>query len=86
MNFLTNILLHVVAMWQRAAEGQSDRMAPDMEVHMKQRHVAEFLQEENITPIDIHWCLLDMNEDQTAGVNTVRQWMVHFSSGDSYSG
>jgi len=30
---------HVVAVWQIAAEGQTDRMAPDMEVHMKQRCV-----------------------------------------------
>ena len=37
-----------------AAEGQSDRMAPDMEVYMKQRCVTEFLHVEKIAPIDIH--------------------------------
>jgi len=30
-------LLHVVAVWQMAAEGQSDKIAFDMEVHMKQK-------------------------------------------------
>ena len=33
--------------------GQSDRMASDMEVHMKQRCVIEFLYVEKIAPIDI---------------------------------
>jgi len=33
--FPTNILLHAVAVWQMTAEGQSDRMVPDMEVHKK---------------------------------------------------
>jgi len=46
-------------------EGQSDRMASDMEVHAKQRCATEFLREENIWPMDIHWCLLNAYEDQT---------------------
>jgi len=31
----TGILLPIVAVWQMAAEGQSDRMASDMEVYTK---------------------------------------------------
>lgn len=37
LNFPTHITLHVVAMWWMAAEGQFDRMAPDMEEHPEQR-------------------------------------------------
>lgn len=52
----------VEADWQYSVEfccrcqqrGSHDRRASDMEVHMKQRPVTEFLQEENITPTDIH--------------------------------
>ena len=39
----TNALLNFLAVGQMAAEGQSDKMASDMEVHMKQRCVTEFL-------------------------------------------
>jgi len=42
----TNIPLHFVAMWQMAAEGQSDKMVFDMDVHMKQRCVIEVLHAE----------------------------------------
>jgi len=52
-NFPANILLHFVAVWQRVAEGQSDKMAPDMEVHWKQRCGIEFLHVENIALVDI---------------------------------
>ena len=41
-------MLHFAAMWQTAAEGQSDRMASDMEVHMKQKCVTEFLHMEKM--------------------------------------
>ena len=74
-------------MQQIAAEGQSDRMASDMEVQMKQRCVAEFFHapmEEKIAPIDIHQCLMTVDGDQTVSVSTMR-WTVHFS-GDSNSG
>jgi len=43
LNRPTNILLYFVAMQQTTAEGQSDRMASDMEVQMKQRCGTEFL-------------------------------------------
>jgi len=36
------------------AQGQSDKMASDMEMRMKQRCAIEFLHMENIAPIDIH--------------------------------
>jgi len=65
------------------AEGQSDKMASDMEVRMKQRCVTEFLHAEKIAPNDIHRCLLNIYGDQTVDVSTVRQWVVCFSSGDS---
>jgi len=39
------IPLHVVAVQQMAAEGQSDKMITEMEVHMKQRCGTEFLLE-----------------------------------------
>jgi len=50
-------------------------MASDMELWMKQRCGVEFLHAENITPIDVHWCLLNVYRDQTVGVSTVR-WCV----------
>ena len=64
-------------------EGQCDRVASDMEVHMKQRCVTEFMNEEKMAPIDMHRYLLNVYGDQTVDVSTVRQWVMHFSSGDS---
>jgi len=46
LNIPTSIPLHVVAMQQIAAEGQSDKMASDTEVHTKQRCGTEFLRAE----------------------------------------
>jgi len=46
-----------------AAEGQSDKMASDMGMHMKQWCVTEFLHAERIAPIDIH-CFLNVDGDQ----------------------
>ena len=48
--------LAAVAMRQMAAEGQSDKMASDGEVRMKQMCVTGFSCEEKIAPIDIHPC------------------------------
>ena len=53
-NLPTSILLHVVAVQQMAAEGQSDRMASDMEVHMKQGCRTEFLHVGKMAPLAIH--------------------------------
>jgi len=65
------------------AEGQSYKMASGMEVRMKQRCVIEFVHAEKIAPNDIHRRLLNVYRDQTVGVSTVRQWVAHYSSGDS---
>ena len=61
-------------------------MASDMEVHMKHKRGTEFLHVEKGAPNGIHQHLLNVNRDQTVGVSTVREWVVHFSSGDSASG
>ena len=65
------------------AEGQSDKMASDMEVCMKQRCVFQFLHAKKIAPKDIHRHLLNVYRDQTLDVNTVRRWVERFSSGDN---
>ena len=39
-----------------AADGSRDKMTADMEVHLKQRYVTEFLHAEKMAPIDIHQC------------------------------
>jgi hypothetical protein len=83
LNLLANIPLNFVAVQHMTAVGQSDEMASDMEVRLKQRCVTEFLHAEKIAPNDIHQCLLNFYGDQTEDVNTVRRWMVRFNSGDS---
>ena len=65
------------------AEGQSDKMVSDMEVHMKQSWVTEFLHELRIAPSDIHWCLLNVFEEQTVDTSPVRRWVACFRSGNS---
>ena len=60
-------------------------MVSDMEVCVKQRGIIEFFYAEKMAPTDIHWLLLNFSGDQTAGLSTVRWWVVHFSSGDSGS-
>ena len=65
------------------AEGQSDRMASDTGVGMKQRCITEFLHVEKMAHADIRWHLVDIYGDQTVDVSTVRQWVVRFRSGDS---
>lgn len=45
--------------------------------------VVEFLYEEQMASIVIQWYFLNAYRYQTVDVNTVRQWVVHFSSGDS---
>ena len=66
-----------------AAERQSDTMASDMEVQIKQSCVIESLHAEKMTPVDIHWHLLNVYGDQTVDVSTVRQWVACFNSGYS---
>ena len=56
-----------------AAEGQSNRMASNMEVQMKQRCVLEFFHAEKMAPIDIYWCLQNIYGDQTVDVSSLKQ-------------
>ena len=86
VNLPDTIPLHVVAMWQMAADEQSDTMADDRKVCVKQRCVIEFLHAEKMAPIDIHWCLLNASGAQTVDVSTLRQRVVYFSGGDRDSG
>ena len=85
----TNISLYFVAVWWMAAEGQSDRMASEMEVCVKQRCGTEFLCAEKMAPGDIHWCLQNAYGHQTVNVSTVRwwwQWQWFTSTGaDAYN-
>jgi len=46
-----------------AAERQSDRMASDLQVCMKQRSSIEFFHAEKIVPIDIAWLLQNIHGD-----------------------
>ena len=76
LNLPTNIPFHVVAMEQMAAEGQSDTMASDMEVWVKQRCVTEFSPcRKRTAPIAIHQCVLNISGDQPVDVSTVR-WCI----------
>ncbi len=72
----SNILLQVFSIWQMAAEGQSDRIASDIEVWMKQRCDTEFFHAEKMAPINIHRCLLNFYGDQTVDVSTGRCWVL----------
>ena len=36
-----------------------------------------------MAPTDTHQCLVNIYGNQTVAVSTLRQWVVHFSSGDS---
>ena len=59
-----------------SAEGLTDRMVSDKEVHKKKRCGTEFHYAEKIAPIDIHRHLLDIYRDQTVDVSTVGGWCV----------
>ena len=72
-------------MQQMAAEGQSDRMASDMELCMNLRCVMKFLHAEKAALINICVFLLNVYGEQTVDVSAVRWWVVHFSRGDSDS-
>ena len=66
-----------------AAEGQSDKMASEVEVRVKRRVVLEFLRAGKMAPIDFHQCLLNVSGDQTVDVSTEGQWVLCFSGADS---
>ena len=59
------------------------KTASEMEVHMNQRCVIEFLLQEKVAPIDTDRCLLNIYRDQRVDVSTVRWWVVYFNSDDS---
>ena len=65
-------------MWQAAAEGQSDRIASDMEVCMKQRCATEFLHVEKNLFIDIHQHLLSIYGDQKCVASGGDCWELVF--------
>ena len=66
-----------------AAEGQSDKMMPDVKLCMKQRCGTEFIHAEKMASINVHQHLLNISGDQTVDVSTVRLWVVYFSSSNS---
>jgi len=57
-------------------------MTSDMKVCMKQRCVVEFLHVETVALTEFDHPLLNIYGGKTMDVSTVRQRMVHFSSGD----
>ena len=69
-----------------AAERQFDRMASEMEIHMKQRFVTELFYVEKVALTDWHQCLLNVCGDQKVDVNTVRWLTLCFNSSNSDSG
>jgi len=52
LNLPTNFLFHFVAVWQMAAEVQSDKIASDMEVHLEQMCVTQSLHVLKVEPTD----------------------------------
>jgi len=62
------------------AEVQSDRMVSDMEMLLRQRCGIEFL---HVETIDVHCHLVNGDGDPTVDVSAVKQWVVHFISGNS---
>ena len=83
LNLPTNIWLHFVAMWHMAAKGQSDKVTSDAELQMKQRCVIWFHHEENMAPINIHQCLMNIYGHRTVDGSTMRWQVVWFNSGNS---
>ena len=66
-----------------AAEGQPDRMASEVKVHMKQKTGIEFLHVKKMAPVDTDPLSLNIYGDQTVDISTVKQWVMCFTSGDS---
>lgn len=75
-DLLTNVPLHTVAVWQMAAEQQSDKMVPDMEAK-----VCRWILHRE--PISIHWHLLNMSGDQ-AGYESSEAGGGEFQQRDSH--
>lgn len=62
---------------------QSNRMLSNIGMHKKQRCKTEFLHAEEFAHIDIRWCLLNIDGNQSGDVSTLKQWVVYLSSGNS---
>ena len=61
-NLPTNILLHFAAVWQMAAEGQSDKMTSDMGMQMSQRGGILFFQAEKLMLINTCWICMETKQ------------------------
>ena len=70
-----------------AAEGQSDKMASDIEVYMKQRCVTAFIHLEKVVITDIHQHFLKVSGDQLIDVSTVKTVLYgqHFPSDNVFT-
>jgi len=77
----SSIQLHLVAMWQMAAEVGLTHWRLTWKWRWSK---GEFLHAEKIVPFDTHRRLLNIYGDQTVDVSTVRWWVLRFSSGDSH--
>ena len=53
-----------------ATEGQSDTIVSDMEEHMEQRCITEFLHVEKMATIATQWHLLNIYGDQKADASS----------------
>ena len=68
----TNMSLGFVAKQQIVTERQSNNLASNMEVHMKQRCADEYFHmKKKIASIGILWFLMNIHGDQTMDVSTV---------------
>jgi len=74
LNLSANVPLHFVASVDKWQQKGSLTVVFDKEAHMKKKGVIEFLHAEEIAPIDIHQCLLNVYGDQTVHVSTVKRW------------
>jgi len=59
-----------------AAEGQSDKMASDMEVHIKQRCGIEFLHVEKVAPTNIHGAYAECSWRPYSACYHSESWIV----------
>ena len=53
-----------------------------MVVRQKQRCVIEFLNAEEVQPINIRKCLVNVHGGEIINVSTVRRWVCCFQNGD----
>ena len=82
MNLLTSIPLHFIAVWQMAAERQSDTMRSNCGSEYEAK-VCHWIAK--IAPIDIHRWLLNVSGDQMVDFSIVKDVLhgQHFHSNDA---